>query len=154
MPPYKRVNEIEQRRRRQQQEGSQGAGAKIKTKDQTSHVDADTTLGVAKSRTARSCSLSVEQMAWNNTNFFKVQVLALSGVAADVLYVYTANIHSRFLNKFDEPSHYSPSYPVAITYCRVPLASSNMPRKLHRLLYAGSYSFCPYDKAKDPYTAC
>ncbi|KAJ5253819.1 hypothetical protein N7524_010999 [Penicillium chrysogenum] len=62
----------EQRRRRQQQEGSQGASAKIKTKDQTSHVDADTTLGVAKSRTDLSCSLSAEQMAWNKANFFKV----------------------------------------------------------------------------------
>ncbi|KAJ5549662.1 hypothetical protein N7461_004360 [Penicillium sp. DV-2018c] len=62
----------EQRRRRQQQEGSQGAGAKIKTKDQTSHVDADITLGVAKSRTARSCTLSAEQMAWNKANFFKL----------------------------------------------------------------------------------
>lgn len=61
-----------QRRRRQQQEGSQGAGSKIKTKNQTSHVDADTTLDVAKLRTARSCSLSTDQMTWNKANYFKV----------------------------------------------------------------------------------
>ncbi|CAG8885920.1 unnamed protein product [Penicillium egyptiacum] len=80
-------------------------------------------------------------MAWNTANSFKVQVLALSGVAADALYVYIANTHSGFLNNFDEPSHYSPSCPVAITYCRVPLASSNMITKRHRLLCAGSWSF-------------
>ncbi|KAJ6163803.1 hypothetical protein N7497_003782 [Penicillium chrysogenum] len=40
---------------------------------------------------------------------------------------------SRFLNEFDEPSHYSPSCPVAMTYYRVPLASS---------ICYGSYNGC------------
>ncbi|KAJ6186885.1 hypothetical protein N7519_001793 [Penicillium mononematosum] len=124
----------QEQRRRLQQEGSQGEGGNIITKNQTSHMDADTTS------TARSSSPSTEQMALNTANSFKV--LALSGVAADALYVYTANIPSGFLDKFDEPLHYSPSCPVAITYCRVPLASSNLLRKLHRLLCAGSCSFC------------
>ncbi|CAG8882578.1 unnamed protein product [Penicillium egyptiacum] len=145
----------EQRRRQQeQQQGSPGQGAKVITKYQASHMDADTTLSVAKSSTARSSCPSTEQMNRSTANSFKVQVLAVPGIAADAFYVYTADIPSGFLNKFDEPSHYSPSPPVAITYCRVPLASSNMLRKLHRLLCATSCSFCCSNKEQDFRAAC
>ncbi|KAI2730448.1 hypothetical protein DTO012A7_9726 [Penicillium roqueforti] len=139
---------LAQGQRRAQQQESQRADAEIKTENQTSHVDADITSS-ANSRTAGSCSLNTEQMARKTTNSFKV--LALSGIAAtNFLYVYTANIDSEFLEKFDEPSHYSPSCPITITHSRVLLTSPSILRKIHRRLCTGSCSFCSRGKAQDP----
>lgn len=157
---------LAQGQRRAQQQESQGADSEIKPENQTSHVDADITSS-ANSRTADSCSLSTEQMARNTANSFKVcsaqswigalfikpkkvQVLAHSGIVADTLYVYTANIDSEFLDKFDEPSHYSPSCPVTIKHSRVPLTSPFVLRRIHRWLCPGSCSACSRGKAQDP----
>ncbi|KAI3260490.1 hypothetical protein CBS147309_7597 [Penicillium roqueforti] len=140
---------LAQGQRRAQQQESQGADSEIKPENQTSHVDADITSS-ANSRTADSCSLSTEQMARNTANSFKVQVLAHSGIVADTLYVYTANIDSEFLDKFDEPSHYSPSCPVTIKHSRVPLTSPFVLRRIHRWLCPVSCSACSRGKAQDP----
>ncbi|QKX61151.1 uncharacterized protein TRUGW13939_08298 [Talaromyces rugulosus] len=115
----------EQRWLREQQQGLQGQDTDVITSNQVEEVPAVITSSVAKS----SCS-------------FKVQVLALQGIAAGALYVYTANIPSEFLDKFEEPSRFSPSSPLVITYDIIPLGRSTMLHKLHRLLCFGSCSFC------------
>jgi hypothetical protein len=143
----------EQQRRLQQQEGSQGEGARIIAKDQTSHrcryheygslvLSKYRANGLEHSKFFQGMFCAISDLARCFIQPKKGPGPSPSGVAADALYIYTANIPCGFLDKFDEPPHYSPSCPVAITYRRVPLASSNMLRKLHRLLCAGLCSFC------------
>lgn len=70
---------------------------------------------------------------------FKVNVLAISGVQAELLYVYTAIISAEFLDRLDEPSCCLPRLPVVATYRCIPLKNRTIVLKmLHGLVCASS----------------
>ncbi|KAH6623806.1 hypothetical protein F5144DRAFT_372150 [Chaetomium tenue] len=57
----------------------------------------------------------------HDTTSFKVHALVVSGANAQVLYVYKASIPSEFLENFQKPSQFSPSCPIRVSYCLLPL---------------------------------
>jgi hypothetical protein len=52
----------------------------------------------------------------------QVHLLATPDMDPRNLYFYTAHVPAEFLDRFDMPSRFSPSSPVVISYCRIPLA--------------------------------
>ncbi|CAG9947958.1 unnamed protein product [Clonostachys rosea f. rosea IK726] len=62
---------------------------------------------------------------------FKVHLLAVPGIAARELYLYAARIPPAFLDKFDQPSKFSPSGPISVAYYSLPLRNARkLPKRL------------------------
>ncbi|KAJ5716617.1 hypothetical protein N7493_008528 [Penicillium malachiteum] len=139
----------QEKRRQQQKQEQQGsekqedpATAKSEILEQ---LDADPTLSVEESSTSCPLSSSTEQMNQNtvDSSAFKVQVLVLDGessASGSELYFYNASIPSEFLDKLDKPLDFSPSLPIEIQYCCIPLKASI---RLVVLLARKSRSFEP-----------
>jgi hypothetical protein len=73
----------------------------------------------------------------------KAQFLAFSWLPSCILYVYTAIIISRFLNKLDYPAAPLPSCPVQITYRKVLLQrSKRVFKRIHDVFFTGSCAYC------------
>ncbi|KAH8812751.1 hypothetical protein F5884DRAFT_856046 [Xylogone sp. PMI_703] len=68
----------------------------------------------------------------NASSVFKVHVLAIPKSDARYLYVYAAHITPEFLDQFDNPSQFSPSHPVCVSYHDISLVSVE---KLAKELY-------------------
>ncbi|PLB50825.1 hypothetical protein P170DRAFT_463911 [Aspergillus steynii IBT 23096] len=72
----------------------------------------------------------------------KVNILAITGFVTTSVYVYTAIIPVEFLDKFDNPTHSSPSSPITVTCGGLPVKGAKSFETLHRLLCSG---FCKTD---------
>ncbi|CAH0025850.1 unnamed protein product, partial [Clonostachys rhizophaga] len=65
------------------------------------------------------------------SKLFKVHLLAVPDIAARELYLYAARIPPAFLDKFDQPSKFSPSRPISVTYYSLPLRNARkLPKRL------------------------
>ncbi|KAL6852508.1 hypothetical protein ACO1O0_007053 [Amphichorda felina] len=114
-----------QRRQQQQQEDSAGEGA---ANEETLTRQSDAHAMPSPGEQEKSQFLEES---------FEVRLLAVPGTAATKLYIYAARIPSKFLDKFDIPSKFSPSGPISITYCSIPRrAPAKLPEKLRHALRA------------------
>lgn len=79
--------------------------------------------------------------------YWQVKVLAIPGTRAKYFYVYTAIIPTEFLNKFEEPSRYSPSSPLPVSYYRIAVNDGRSLERLYWLLYADSSISCGHTQS-------
>ncbi|KAE8155246.1 hypothetical protein BDV25DRAFT_134993 [Aspergillus avenaceus] len=108
--------------------------------------DTSTTTDVTSlKKSQQHCECMDQMVPCFAKSFKKVKILAITGVLAKYLYVYTATIPTAFLDKFDEPLRYSPSDPITVTYCRISVIEETSLERLHSLLCTGSCSFCGGD---------
>ncbi|KAF9888050.1 hypothetical protein FE257_009315 [Aspergillus nanangensis] len=101
-------------------------------------------LNAADDQHSRASSQPGEGMGQvpSKAQSFKVKVLAIPGVVSKYFYVYTTTVSADFLDKFDEPSRYSPSSRFLVSYYCIPVKEETSLEKLHLLLCPGSCPFC------------